>query len=216
MSVIYTAGITSTTGAQAGWQCRPRAVAIEPLRGTCYAGRAPMKTAALLRLLLLLAPAVLWTAAVHAADLPLDTLRLPAGFSIALFARVDNARQMALGSHGTLFVGSMQAGKVVAVTFDEHYRATGTHVLAHGLNMPVGVAFRDGALYVSAVDRILRLDDIERRLEHPPQPVTVSDRFPHDTHHGWKFIAFGPDGWLYVPVGAPCNICAPDPARYAN
>ena len=81
--------------------------------------------------------------------------------------------------------------------------------------MPVGVAFRDGDLYVSAVSRILRLRDIEARLNKPPQPEVVSSAYPSDTHHGWKFIAFGPDGKLYVPVGAPCNICEPDPDRYA-
>jgi hypothetical protein len=84
------------------------------------------------------------------------------------------------------------------------------------LRQPVGVAFRDGALYVSAVNRIVRFDDIERRLDAPPEPVVVTDRFPSDGSHGWKFIAFGPDGKLYVPVGAPCNICEPDPDRYAN
>jgi glucose/arabinose dehydrogenase len=78
------------------------------------------------------------------------------------------------------------------------------------------VAFHNGALYVSAVDRILRLDKIEDNLAHPPPPQVVTDRFPADTHHGWKFIAFGPDGMLYVPVGAPCNICNPDSNRYAN
>lgn len=84
------------------------------------------------------------------------------------------------------------------------------------MQLPAGVAFRDGALYVSAVDRIVRLDDIENRLANPPAPVVISNRFPTETHHGWKFIAFGPDGKLYVPVGAPCNICEPDPDRYAN
>jgi len=79
----------------------------------------------------------------------------------------------------------------------------------------VGVAYRDGALYVSAVNRILRFDDIERKLDSPPPPVVVTDAYPTDGHHGWKFIAFGPDGKLYVPVGAPCNVCEPDAAKYA-
>ena len=85
-----------------------------------------------------------------------------------------------------------------------------------GLNMPNGVAFRDGALYVAEVNRLLRYDDIESRLNAPPQAAVVNANFPSDKTHGWKFIAFGPDGWLYVPVGAPCNICEPDPNRYAN
>jgi glucose/arabinose dehydrogenase len=82
------------------------------------------------------------------------------------------------------------------------------------LREPAGVAFLNGALYVSAISRILRFDDIERRLDSPPEPVVVSDAFPGEGHHGRKFIAFGPDGKLYVPVGAPCNICEPDPSKY--
>jgi glucose/arabinose dehydrogenase len=147
--------------------------------------------------------------------LPLDKIRLPQGFSIELVARVENAREMALGTRGTLFVGSMQAGKVHAVRFKTGAAAE-VIMLASGLRLPVGVAFRDGALYVSAVDRIIRFDDIENRLSDPPKPIVVSDHFPADALHGWKFIAFGPDGKLYLPVGAPCNICEPDPDRYAN
>ncbi|AAZ97679.1 L-sorbosone dehydrogenase, putative [Thiobacillus denitrificans ATCC 25259] len=149
--------------------------------------------------------------AARAAPLPLSRLELPPGFAIEVFARVPNARQMALGKN-TLFVGSMRAGKVYAIPL----RGTRAPVvIADGLEMPVGVAFRDGDLYVSAVGRILRLRDVEAKLARPPRPEVVSDAYPDETHHGWKFIAFGPDGKLYVPVGAPCNICAPDPERYA-
>ncbi len=151
-------------------------------------------------------------------DLPVATLRLPPGFTAEVVARVPNARAMTLGAAGTLFVGSASAGKVYALTLPPPGTKgeAVTNVIASGLREPAGVAFRDGALYVSAVSRILRFDDIERRLADPPPPVVVSDRFPTDGHHGRKFIAFGPDGKLYVPVGAPCNICEPDPDRYAN
>ena len=156
----------------------------------------------------------------HAQGLPLDTIRLPPGFRIELFARVPNARAMALGSDNTIYVGSRGAGKVHAVRFDAGYRAVQPLQVAEGLQMPVGVAYRDGALYVSAVDRILRFDEIEKQLARlpgeRPRATVVRDTFPDETHHGWKFIAFGPDGKLYVPVGAPCNICEPDPDRYAN
>ena len=145
----------------------------------------------------------------------LDKISLPPGFTIEVLARLDNPRQMALGADGTLFAGSMRAGKVYALKLRPGAKAEVT-TIATGLQMPVGVAFHGGALYVSATDRILRFDDIERRLDAPPKPVLVTDRFPKETHHGWKFIAFGPDGKLYVPVGAPCNICEPDPDRYAN
>ncbi len=150
--------------------------------------------------------------------LPLDRIRLPPGFTIELLARVPGAREMTFGSRGTLFVGSME-GSVYAVTFGGGSGKDGdakVRKVASGLRLPVGVAFRDGALYVSAVSRIVRLPDIEARLDHPPAPVVVSDKFPADGHHGWKFIAFGPDGRLYVPVGAPCNVCEPDRDRYAN
>ena len=154
--------------------------------------------------------------ATAAPALPLDKIKLPPGFEIGVFAdSVPNARAMVLGDKGTLFVGSMRAGKVYAVRSRDG-KAVETLVVASGLNMPVGVAFRNGALYVSAVDRILRFDKIEDNLAHPPAPQIVSDRFPADTHHGWKFIAFGPDGMLYVPVGAPCNVCNRDSNRYAN
>ena len=152
-----------------------------------------------------------WLAQAAAAPLPLASLSLPPGFVIEEFARVPNARQMALGT-STLFVGSMREGKVHAIPLKGARKPV---VVADGFEMPVGVAFRDGDLYVSAVSRILRLRDIESHLDRPPRPEVVSNAYPGDTHHGWKFIAFGPDGKLYVPVGAPCNICAPDPDRYA-
>lgn len=148
-----------------------------------------------------------------AAELPLDRIAVPPGFHVELLARVPNAREMALGDH-VLFVGSMSEGKVYALELDDRYRAAKLHVVARGLEMPVGVAFRQGSLYVSALHRILRFDDILKRLDDPPRPAIVRDDLPTETAHGWKFIAFGPDGWLYVPVGAPCNICAPDPDRY--
>jgi glucose/arabinose dehydrogenase len=165
-------------------------------------------------LALILLPAI--DNAMAAQNLPLDKIKLPAGFTLTVFAdNVPNARAMALGDNGTVFVGSMRAGKVYAVR-TRNNKAVETLVVASGLNMPVGVAFRQGALYVSAVDRILRLDNIESTLANPPKPSIASDRFASDTHHGWKFIAFGPDGKLYVPVGAPCNVCNPDSNRYAN
>ncbi len=154
---------------------------------------------------------------VYAGSLPLDKITLPPGFSITVYAdNVPNARGMALGQNGTLFVGSRSKGEVYAVVDkDGDHRADEVMTIARGLQMPVGVAYRNGSLYVSAVDRILRFDQIEQRLTNPPAPVVVTDRFPQETSHGWKFIAFGPDGKLYVPVGAPCNICEPDPDRYA-
>ena len=139
----------------------------------------------------------------------LALIRLPPGFEISIFADgVENARQLALGAHGTVFTGSRKAGKVHAVTDPDHdYVANRVYLIAEGLDMPSGLEFRSGALYVGALDRILRYDDIENRLGQPPQPVVVTDALPDKTHHGWKYLRFGPDDLLYVPVGAPCNIC---------
>jgi len=162
---------------------------------------------------LTVAAAIAWPAA--AQRLPLERIKLPPGFAVSVFAEnLPNARSMAQGAGDVLFVGTRTAGKVYAIRHRDG-RATQVITLASGLNMPNGVALKDGALYVAEVNRILRFDDVEARLDKPQTPSVVTDRFPTDTHHGWKFIRFGPDGMLYVPVGAPCNICAPDPARYA-
>jgi glucose/arabinose dehydrogenase len=150
------------------------------------------------------------------APLPVDSIRLPPGFTIEVVARVPDARAMAWGAKGTLFVGSTGAGKVYAVTLPapgEEGSAT-VRVIATGLAEPAGVAFRDGSLYVGAIDRIVRLDGIEGRLADPPKPVLVTDKLPSDQHHGRKFIGFGPDGKLYANVGVPCNVCEFDRNRY--
>jgi glucose/arabinose dehydrogenase len=151
--------------------------------------------------------ALLLASAPALAQPKMESLVLPPGFKAEVFAKdLRNARSMTLGAKGTLFVGTRDAGVVYAIEHDGQ-AATKVHTIAKGLNMPNGVAFRDGALYVAEVNRILRLDGIESALADPPRPVVVVDDLPTERHHGWKFIAFGPDGKLYVPVGAPCNVC---------
>ena len=139
----------------------------------------------------------------------MSLLQLPPGFEISIYAEgVENARQLALGEQGTVFVGSRKAGKVHAlVDSDGDHVVEQVHLVDEGLEMPSGLEFRSGALYVGAVDRVLRYDDIERRLHSPPEPVVVRDDLPDEAHHGWKYLRFGADGLLYLPVGAPCNIC---------
>jgi glucose/arabinose dehydrogenase len=150
----------------------------------------------------------LLSAAPAVAALHLARIRLPPGFRIDLYAKVPGARSMTLSPSGTLFVGTKgEGGKVYAVV--DRGKNREVIAVARGLDMPNGVAFRDGALYVAEVSRILRYDGIEKRLHDPPKPAVVYDRFPKDRPHGWKFIRFGPDGKLYVPIGAPCNICDP-------
>lgn len=145
---------------------------------------------------------------VHA-ELDLDLVKLPPGFRIDVYAEgVENARQMARGAAGTLFVGSRRAGKLWAVTdADGDQRAETVRLIDEGLSMPSGLEFLDGSLYVGALDRVLRYDNIEALLDAPPEPVVVTDAFPDKQHHGWKYLRFGPDRMLYVPVGVPCNIC---------
>ena len=143
------------------------------------------------------------------AETRLDLIKLPAGFTIDIYAEgVENARQMVRGDDGTIFVGSRRAGKVWALTdVDGDQRADQVRLIDEDLKQPSGVEFRDGALYVGDIDRVLRYDNIESRLEQPPEPVVVSDGLPDKSHHGWKYLRFAADGSLYIPVGVPCNIC---------
>ncbi len=139
--------------------------------------------------------------------LHLDLIRMPPGFRIDVFADgLTGARSLARGPKGTVIVGTRSIGKVYAlVDADGDQRAERVHVIAEGLRQPNGVAFKDGDLYVAEVTRILRFRGVEDHLDAPPAPEVVTDGFPDEDRHGWKFIAFGPDGHLYVPVGAPGN-----------
>lgn len=153
-------------------------------------------------------------------DPRLDDISLPDGFHISIYAdNIENARSMVMGDKGTLFVGNRSGEKVYAIVDNNNDQIADTqYVIADGLNMPNGVAFKDGSLYIAEVDKIWRIDNIEDHLTDPPQKVLVRGDFPTDKHHGWKYIAFGPDGKLYVPVGAPCNICdnSDKDKRYAS
>lgn len=150
--------------------------------------------------------------ALEAKDIPVDKLKVPPGFKIELWASgIPNARSMARGTKGTIFVGNRFIGKVFAVVDKGSTREVKT--IAEGLHRPNGIAFKDGALYVAELSKVNRYDDIENKLDNPPKPVVIYDDLPKDESHGWKFIAFGPDGRLYVPVGQPCNTCEPPPTH---
>jgi glucose/arabinose dehydrogenase len=144
----------------------------------------------------------------YSKTLPLDKIKLPAGFKIDVFAEVEDARSLAISPSGTIYVGNKDKDKVYAIKdTNGDFKADKKWVLASGLNMPNGVAFRDGDLYIAEVNKISKLAGIESKLANPPAPQVIKGDYPTETHHGWKYIAFGPDGKLYVPVGAPCNIC---------
>ncbi len=171
------------------------------------------------------APAAPPEAPKYSGKLPLDKIKLPAGFQIGVYAEgVVNARSLCLSPKGTLFVSTREEGSVYALRdTNGDQRADQVFTIAKKLNMPNGVALRNGALYVAEVNRILRYDDIEKCIDalargeaSCPQPVTVYDKYPTESHHGWKYIAFGPDGKLYIPVGAPCNICESKDPIYAS
>ena len=148
----------------------------------------------------------------------LKEITMSEGFAINYFAKdIKDARSLCIGDKGTIFAGTREAGNVYAIVDNNgDYIADTVFTIAQKLDMPNGVAFKDGDLYVAEVNKIWRYDDIEFKLNNPPEPVLVSDAFPGDHHHGWKFIAFGPDDKLYVPVGAPCNICEKENEQYAS
>lgn len=146
--------------------------------------------------------------------LPMSTIELPPGFAIELYADdLPDARSLALGSSGTVFVSTRTRGHIYALSKNGK-QAVKRHVIAKDLNTPNGIAFHQGDLYVATRERILRYRDIERNLRKPPKPDVVADGFPSDAAHGWRYLAIGPDDKLYVSIGAPCNIC--DREGYAN
>jgi glucose/arabinose dehydrogenase len=144
----------------------------------------------------------------------LKRIQLPPGFHISLFASgLSHPREMCISPSGTVFVGSMEGtnGRIYALP-DKNKDGVADQVLvvAKDLWLPNGVALKDGALYIAEINRITRLDDIENHLNQPPKLAVVLDDMSKKTHHGWKYIRFGPDGRLYVPQGSPCNVCQPE------
>ena len=149
-----------------------------------------------------------------ASEIPIDKIKVPQGFKVELWASgINNARAMTWGDRGTLFVSSRVAGNVYAVVDKGGSREVKT--IAKGLNLPNGVAFKDGTLYIAEIHRITKMEGIEGKLDSPPEMKVVYDTLPKDAPHGWKYLAFGPDGKLYFNIGAPCNICIP-PDTHAN
>jgi len=142
----------------------------------------------------------------------LSKLMLPKGYKIEIYAaNVPNARAMDFAEDGTLFAGSMAEGKVYAIRPDRS-----VIVIDDSLEMPTGLDYYSGDLYVAAISRILKYENILQTMDSMPEPVVVNGNFPADKWHGWKFIRVGPDEKLYIPVGAPCNVCIPDKVWYAR
>ena len=138
----------------------------------------------------------------------LAKIKLPPGFKISVWASsVPQARQMAMGDKGTLFVGTFDKGTVSAVTEVNGKRVAKPFIT--GLRMPTGVAFMDHALYVIDIDKLYKYDDPEANLEKAPTPKVVYDDMPPYIPHGWKYLVPDGKGWFYIPFGPPCNVCLP-------
>jgi len=148
----------------------------------------------------------------------LDALKLPPGFAIEVYSTgVPNARSLALGGPGIVYVSTRRDDRVYAVVDrNKDHKGDKVYTIATGLGVPNGIAYRDGSLYIAQIPRLLRLDKIDTRLANPPKPVVLNDQLPTPEHHGWRYIRFGPDGWLYMPVGAPCNNCKRDEPIFAT
>jgi glucose/arabinose dehydrogenase len=147
--------------------------------------------------------------------IPVASLRVPEGLQVELWAHgMPGVRMMTRAPDGTIFIGTRIIGRVYWV---KDLGATREHgVFVQGLTQPNGVAMRDNALYVVAINRVLRYDNAAANLASPaPVELTAAFNLPEEVHHGWKHVAFGPDGRLYVPRGVPCNICDTDGEKFA-
>ncbi len=149
--------------------------------------------------------------------LPLDKIKLPAGFKVELYSSGHpGGRTMVMGNKGTIFMGSRIIGRVYAVTNKNGKREA--KVLLQGLTQPNGLAFKDGSLYVFAINKVMRYDNIEDKLDNPGEPVDLTKAYnlPDTIHHNWKYVDFGPDGKMYVQVGSNCNICEINPGIHGQ
>ncbi|MEJ2276050.1 MAG: PQQ-dependent sugar dehydrogenase, partial [Woeseiaceae bacterium] len=143
----------------------------------------------------------------------LDEIELPPGFAIEVYADVPQARSLALGDRGTLFVSTRKASSVYAVA-ENADGTTRTIEILRGMDTPNGIAFHEGDLYVAEIDRVYRYRDAEDHLDAMPEGELLDIDLPSDSAHGWRYIGVGPDDMLYVGIGAPCNIC--DEPGYAE
>lgn len=155
-----------------------------------------------------LAPLAGKLTATPVSDIPLANYRLPPGFKVEVWASgIPGARAMARAENGKVWVGTRGIGRVYEITDAGGQRTS--RVLVDKLVQPGGVAYANGSLYVMAIDKVLRYDGIATNPAAQPVDMTAAFKLPKEQHHNWKYIAFGPDGKLYVPFGAPCNICEP-------
>lgn len=186
----------------------PSAAITAPVQQAWQQGRLPEQAGSTL------APLAGKLTATPASEIPLQNFRLPAGFKAEVWATgMPGARAMVRGDSGKIYIGTRGIGRVYEVT--DNGSARSSRVVVDKLTQPSGVAYRNGSLTVMAIDKVLRFDGIESNPSVAPVDMTTAFNLPKEQHHNWKYIAFGPDGKLYVPFGAPCNICEPPP-EYAQ
>jgi glucose/arabinose dehydrogenase len=149
----------------------------------------------------------LFSVAASAQNVDVDKLTLPDGFSVSVYAEIENPRQLAIGANNTVFVGSLRGSVWALINPEEDIRAREAVRVAEGLNTPNGVAYHGGDLFVGEIDRISTIQNIDTKLNGVQSTKTVTDDLPNRRHHGFKFLAIGPDDKIYLPVGAPCNVC---------
>ena len=148
-------------------------------------------------------------------ELDLRDIKLPPGFEIEVYADVPNARSMAVGYNDVVFVSNRSGDSIYAVVPDGEANPRVIEI-ASGLNTPNGIAFRNGDLYVAELSRVLVYRKIMSMMTQRPEPEILETPLMTERHHGWRYIAFGPDDKLYVAIGAPCNICDRDDEGYAQ
>jgi glucose/arabinose dehydrogenase len=151
-----------------------------------------------------------------ASDIQLDKLKLPKGFKVEIWATgLPGGRSMAASDDGKkLYVGTRGIGRVYEITDAGDKRTVRTVV--DKLTQPSGVAYANGALYVFAIDKVLKFNGIASNPNAQGEDLTAKFDLPKEQHHNWKYVAVGPDNKLYVPFGAPCNICEPPSKEYAQ
>jgi glucose/arabinose dehydrogenase len=149
--------------------------------------------------------------------IPIDKIKVPSGFRVEVWAHgMPGARMMTRGDKGTIFSGTRVIGRVYAIAEKDGKREH--KILVQGLTQPNGVLFHKGSLYIVAINKVLRYDDIESKLDNPGDPVDLTEKFnlPKEEHHGWKALALGPNEKIYIPIGAPCNICEVNTGLHAQ
>jgi len=152
-------------------------------------------------------------------NLPLEKIQLPDGFSIQIFVEnVENIRAITKSENNSIYyAGSRGEGKVYALIDENNdFVIDKTLTLFRDLSLPTGITWHNGDLYFSEISRVLKVNNIDEVYDKNPEYEIVNDSFPTEEHHGWKYLKFGPDRKLYVPVGTPCNICEKEDKRFAS